>query len=335
MSTAIRLMCVRRYAVAIRRQKLDRKANLAVDRGRVVDMPPDWAFVVDCPHHGAIHFDFTRYRENCRDELAGHMRDAIWSLRHEVVGKTLEGYGVTGLRRFWRFLDDLHAAGESITRLDQIDRRLLDRYLAWMELQIVTTGKNKGQRWSVGVRKHTFDFIKALLTNRQRREPHAASPNLTFPHNQFPNSNQLIPKREPYSTAEQKRILEALTKDLRTIHEGDGKPLTDLQVLGVHLLIIGLTTGRNLQSLLDLRRDSLREHPLPDRELLVTFKRRGWSTHATSIRKGSAAPEDQQTLQSIPSTVGDHIRFVCETSALLASEAAEGDREFVFLWRVT
>jgi len=321
--------------VAIRRNKLDRKADLTLDAGRVVDMPPGWTFNIDCPHHGKIKFDFNPYRENGRDDLAGHLRDAIWSLRHEAVGATLRGIEGGGLRYFWRFLDDLHAVGESITRLDQIDRKLMDRYLAWLELQVVFRGKTKGQRLSVAVKKKGFDDIKALLTNRQKRVPVAMSPALSFPRNPFPNSNQLIPKREAYSASEQKRIVDALNQDLRSIHGGEGEPVTPLQVLAVHLILLALATGRNMQSLIDLRRDSLREHPIDDRELLVTTKRRGWSTHATSIRKSTAAPADTLTLQSIPASVGDHVRFLCGYTASLMDEADEKDREFVFLWRVT
>jgi len=120
--------------MAIRRNKIDRKVDLTLDAGRVVDMPPGWAFVIDCPHHGKIEFDFNRYRMNGREDLAGHMRDAFWSLRHEAVGVTLRSFEVLGIRYFWRFLDSLDAAGESITRLNQIDRKRLDQYLAWMEL---------------------------------------------------------------------------------------------------------------------------------------------------------------------------------------------------------
>ena len=161
---------------------------------------------------------------------------------------------------------------------------MIDRFLAWLELQVVIKGKKEGQKLSVSAKKNAFVSLKMLLTNRQKRAPSAVSPALTFPRNPFPHSHQLTPKREPYSPAEQDRIITALNKDLHTIHEDEGKPLRDLQVLAVHLLLLGLTTGRNLQSLIELQRNSLQEHPLPDRELLVTTKRRGWSTHATAIR---------------------------------------------------
>lgn len=320
--------------MAIRRQKLDRKVNLTLDGDRVVDMPPDWAFTIDCPHHGKITFDFMPYRQSGREDLAGHMRDAFWNLRNQVVGITLRGYENSGLRPFWRFIEALKGNGEPITRLDQINRKLLDRYLAWLALQVTSEGKNKGQPWSLGAKKAAFKTLKALLVNRQKRNPAVVSPELNFPRNPFPYSNRLIPKREAYSGAEQKRILAALNTDLRGIHEGEVDPLTPLQVLGVHLLVLALATGRNQQSLLELRRDSLREHPLDDRELLVTTKRRGYSTHSTSLAKAAEAPADPKSLQTIPASIGDHIRFFCEFTADLAAEADERDREFVFLQRI-
>jgi hypothetical protein len=320
--------------VAIRRLKLCREASLTLDRGRVVDIPPGWAFAIDTPYSGRIKFDFNPYRENGRDDLAGQMRDAVWSLRHEAVGVTLIGYE-TSLRYFWRFLDEMYANGEAITRLDQVDRTMLDRYLAWLELQVVARGKRKGRPYAFSTKKTAFAALKTLLVNRQKRMPASVSPELTFPRNPFPNMNQRIPKREAYSASEQDRIVEALNKDLRAIHEGEGDALNHLQVLIVHLLIFGLATGRNLQSLLELQRDSLKEHPLPDREILVTYKRRGWSTHATSHRKAAAADEEHCHQREIPAYIGDHFRFLCEFTAPMADEAAEDDRKMAFLWRVT
>lgn len=335
MWTATKPKFAKHCAVAIRRNRLDRKVDLTLDAGRVIDMPPGWAFSIDCPHHGQIKLDFNPYREHGRDNLAGHMRDAFWSMRHELVGATLQTMLKDGLRVFWRFLDELYASGESVTCLNNIDRKHLNRYLAWLELQTVSKGKNKGQMWSILSKKKAFDRIRTLLINRQKRVPSAVSPALSFPRNPFPNSNHLTTKREAYSAAEQKRILEALNKDLRSIHTGDCESLSPLQVLMVHLLLLALATGRNLQSLLDLRRDSLREHPLADREILVTTKRRGWSTHASSIRKSAAAPEDQRSLQTVPVSIGEHFRFLCHYTEPLVEEAAEQDRDFVFLWQVT
>lgn len=320
--------------MAIRRQKLKRKADLRHDAEGIVDPPPDWAFNIDCPYHGEIAFDFTPFRANGRDNLAGHLRDALWNLRHEHVGSTLKGYPYT-LRTFWRFLDYYYAAhGETITRLDEINRNLLDKYLAWLEQQIVPKGTNRGHRFSIGARRQAFKTLKSLLVNRQRRAPDAVSPDLSFPKNPFPNSNVLTPKRDGYSVAEEKRLTVALNADLKCIHKHSGEGLTPLQVFAVHLIILGLATGRNQQPLLELRRDSLRKHPLPDRELLVTFKRRGYSTHSSSVRS-SPPPNAETEINAIPATIGDHIRFLADYTAPLAADADARERDYVFLWRKT
>ena len=160
-SMATKLIFARRYAVAIKRQRVNREAKLALENGRVIDMPPDWNFAIDCPFHGKMRFDFNRYRDHGREDFAQNMRDAIWNMRHESVGETLRNRD-NGVRQFWYFLNDLNAAGESITRLDQIDRKLLDRYLAWMDLQIVINGKNKGQKRSVSWKKSAFHALRSI-----------------------------------------------------------------------------------------------------------------------------------------------------------------------------
>lgn len=177
----------------------------------------------------------------------------------------------------------------------------------------------------------TFNVLKSLLLNRQISGA-PVSTGLSFPRNPFPNANRLSQKREAYSTAEQKRILAALNQDLKAIHE-NSTDLSELQILVVHLLLLALATGRNMQSLLDMTRDSLRVHPLPDRELMVTFKRRGWSTQATSLRK-TTAPEAQKAMQAIPATIGEHFRALCAITAPLVDEIDQRHRAYVFILRI-
>lgn len=321
--------------MAIRRQRLNRKVDLVLDGDRVVDLSPGWAFTIECPHHGALPMDFGPLREHGRERLAEQIRDAFWSMRHEIVGATLRGYYTYVSRLFRRFLDDLHAAGEIIDHVGAIDRRLLDRYLAWLELQVNTKeGVDQGRPLSLSTKKNAYGAIKSVLMNRMSRTPDEMHPELSFPKNPFPNYNRRTPKREAYSPSEQKRILEALNVDLRTIHEEGWDKLSGPQVLLVHLVVLGMATGRNLQSLLDMRRDSVRPHPLADRELLVTTKRRGWSTHAMSVRKGEVSKAESRHLRSIPASVGDHFRSLCDHTASLMPEARLEDREFAFLLRL-
>lgn len=319
--------------MAIKRQKLDRRVNLIMDGDRVVDMPPGWKLTVDCPHHGKVILDFTEHLGCGRDEIVGHLRDAFWSLRTEFVGTTLKSMFNTGYKCFWRYLKDTDPTVDNITLLSQVDRSVVDQFLAWLELQPALRGNRKGQPLSLAARKIAFNHVKTLLRNRQERNSAAVSKKLDFPRNPFPNADRLMPSREAYSVAEHKRILAALHNDLQVIHGNQEHALSYDQVIAVHILILGFATGRNLQSLLDLHRDSLQKHPIEDRELLVTYKRRGWSSQATSI-VAAENESGKRMLTAIPANIGEHFRYLCAITSPLIEEAKVEDRNFVLLVRM-
>lgn len=315
----------------IRRPKLDRKIDLTMDGDRVVDMPPGWAFTINCPNHGECPFDFNPFRANGRENLAGHLRDAIWNLRHEAEGRSLENY-FGGIRYFLNFLEDAERSGLAVTRLDQIDVAVLRRYISWLGMQIAKSGVNKGQTLSIVSQKHFYARLKTILKNRQKRHPEAVHRDLSFPMNPFPNSKRQTTHRPPYSINEQDRITAALNADLKRIHEG-GEPLDANQVLAVHQIIIGLALGTNKQPLIELRRNSLMDHPLKDRRFIQTFKRRGHSTHATSIREAESELEVDE-INTIPQNIAQHLEFLCAYTAPLMDEATKADRGLAFLVRI-
>jgi hypothetical protein len=327
-------ICARRFAVAIRRSRLDRTLSsrpLAQTGG---ERAPGWSYTILCPHEGNLLFDFNSYRRPGQDDLAGHMRDAHWTLRHEVAGRSLVSYNTHGLRYFWRFLDELRVNGEPINRLNQVDRRLMDRFLTWLELQLSTRGPTRGRPLSLTAKRVSFLHMKALLSNRCKFAPEAVSPELSFPRNPYPNVNRLTPRRESYSASEQKAIVNALNSDLRRIHENDGEALPALQVLMAHMLVLALAMGWNLQTLMELRRDSLRDHALPGRKLFVTVKRRGRSIHAASVADEPRHQGSEGKLSPVPDNVVEYFRFICEFTAPLILEAEPRDRDCAFLWRV-
>lgn len=316
--------------MAIRRTKIDRKVSLTEKNDELRDLPPGWAFTILCPHIGEFHLDFNRYRTNGRESLARELRDAVWRMRHVVVGKSLQSFTLTGLSYFWRFLDHLEENGLAITTLGQIDRTVIIRYLAWLEQQPATRGVHKGSLLSLSTRRNVYNHLKTLLLYCSRNPTDIAA---IFPSNPFPRGNRLVQTKSPYSPTEQKRILAAAHKDLSKIHDAQAHDLDHLQVLVVHLIIIGIATGKNLQSLLDIRRDSLQEHPLPDREFLVTVKRRGYSTQATAFSK-KAGSRSQSALEAIPSTIAGHIRFLSTYTEPLSRIASQDLRELIMLRRL-
>lgn len=316
--------------MAISRKKIDRDASLTFKNKKGADEAPGWEFVI--LYKGQrFSFDFTPYCRNGREDLAEHLREAVWTLRHELSGNSLRKTE-RALCKFWRFLDDLYGRGEKITNLRQVDRTLIDRFLLWQDLQLAKRGQNKGLQLSKESRRVTFESLKTFLINRRRRVPEAVSPQLDFPRNNFPKANLQSFPRQPYSPTEQERIDAALNVDLRHIYEGGGDALPTEQVLVVHLLVLARTTGRNLQSLLDLQRDSLLDHPLADRCLLVTYKNRGYTSHASTFRK--AAVTEERELKHVPAYIGDYIRWLCKFTAPLAEEANGADSSLVFIRRV-
>lgn len=317
--------------MAIRRNRVDRSPSLNLDvDSRVVDLPPSWAFTIRCTQNGADYpFDFTSYRTNGREPLAIQMRDAIWSMRRELTGKSLTSYVNSGILPFWRFLDDLASAGQSVISLEQIDRNLLMQFMAWMEVQIVVAGKNRGQQWSLAARRGAYSNLKAVLLNRQRHAPDMVNPGLTFPKNPYPNSGQKIPRRQEYTNSEQDRMLDACRADLR-LFRNDNNALSSHQVLTVHAIIAVLTCGVNMTPLLEMRRDSLRTF-LPDRDLLLLEKRRGYTTRAMSLPKSQ---DQEEAATSIPKNIGDYLRQLQCYTAQFAAEADSADKDFVFLCRI-
>ncbi len=317
--------------MAVRRNRVDRTVNLVISaNNQVVDIPPAWNFTIKCSQSGAeFPFDFNSYRTNERELLAEQMRDAIWSMRRALAGKSLTSYVSSGILPFWRFMSDLDASGEVVLSLNQIDRHLIVRFMSWMEKQIVIVGKNKGKPWSLASQMNAYANMKAILINRKRFVPSLINPNLTFPKNPYPNSARRIPRREEYSTQEQQRILMACKADLSSFQD-DNNSLLSHQVLAVHAIITVFLCGINMAPLLEISRTSLRPF-LPDRDILIFTKRRGHTMRALSIPKQEL---DNDAATVIPRNVGDYLRQLQQYTEQFAINAESNDRDRVFLYQL-
>jgi integrase len=316
-------------------KRVVRKTPVIQPDGEVVDLPPSWTYEINCTHHGTIKLDFLPLKRNGREDLAQHFRDAIWSLRHESVGLTLRGIYDQISMYFWPYLDDLAVAGQSIGQLRQIDENVLKNYLIWLESRIVVIGRSKGKPLSLSSKKNAFCTVKAMLVNRLKCVPESTHPELKFPRVPFPNINRRIPKRVPYSRAEEEKIIAACNQDLRLMHGTRPDGLAPAQILVVHLILFALATGRNFQGLLELQRNSLRPHPLKDREILITEKRRSGFPQMASYRANSPERlDDHCDVLPIPTTVGDHFRWLEKYTRPLMLDSDFANQPFMFLWRV-
>ena len=316
---------------AVKKKKLDRKVDLQIRESKLVDLPPGWEFSIPTERFGSLTFDFNPFRENGREDLAMQFRDALWALRRRS-GKSLGNYFDNGIVHFWRFLDCLETDGSPVTRLDQIDLRLLNLYIDWLNQQVVVQGKRRGDLWKKSSRKSVYDRIKTLLVNRRKHVPQAVSPDLEFPMNPFRHIARSQAEPAHYSDTEHDRIMQAVHEDLDHFHTGKWEE-PEHQVLAMHLLSLALLSGRNPQPLLELKRGdkSVRESAIPGRVVLITEKYRGYKTHVTAYEK-ALEPDYFDSL--VPADLEGHFESLSQHTEHLMEDARPDDRECVFLYRM-
>ncbi len=320
--------------MTIKRKRLSRQP-LSSGHSRVTELTPGLTFTLSFDNGDIVKFEFETLAHGSRKNLAIDFRDAIWSMRHSAAAASLQSY-MWAIKTFWRFLDESETSSGHTENLYQIDSETVLKFLTWLSLQIVPYGyRNAGKPLSTAHKRTIYNGIKALLINRQRLAPNTVSPLLAFPSNPFSNIAKAVGRREPYSKNEQQVLLEAVNRDLRQFHTTGTACLTQLQVLVVHLIAFGLTTGLNLQPLLELRRDSLKPHPLPDREVLVTFKRRGWTTHSISTKLIEEAPPATEKISAVPKSVSGHFRALCSFTEHLVDSVDVNLSAYLFLYTVS
>ena len=79
----------------IGRKRISRKIISGPNsKGEVVDLHSQGDFVFKSQHHGTIRFNFEPLMRHGREKLAGQMRDALWSLRHDVEGNSQTTYNI-------------------------------------------------------------------------------------------------------------------------------------------------------------------------------------------------------------------------------------------------
>ncbi|PWN56429.1 hypothetical protein [Abyssibacter profundi] len=186
---------------------------------------------------------------------------------------TIRYYFGSGLAAFLPHCATMAAALGRELRLDDIDRDLIDHFIAELRQSggTLSTPKNRyAAAKSVLVAMGQSGWITQDI----------------FPRNPFPNSNRSKKGQAALSEPERKAVLRALKADMRDIIKGSD-PLTS-EELSVCLLAIAARTGLNPTPALELLTDCLQPHPLKaDRYVLVSYKRRGNATRIQSLRRSA------------------------------------------------
>lgn len=214
-----------------------------------------------------------------RDEIVEALLQAVCRLQKTLAPQSLRVICASGIADWFRFLDEIAVSRTPITKLAEIDRTLIERFIEWLRRRATGTDGNT-VRYNTA--RSSYARVRSVLAE-------CASVGLLsrdiFPRNPFPNSRRAYQGYKPYSRDEMRRLVSALVDDLQAIRGGrfDG---TESERLTVYFLLIAAKTGRNPTPLLELSRDTLRPHPLKphDHALLVAYKRRGNNISIQSFR---------------------------------------------------
>jgi integrase len=279
--------------------------------------------IVDIPrgHQSFNKYDFSPYYgKNC-DVIVYAMQKMIEHMLEESLQSnllsttTISGYCRQGAFNFLPFCALMSSALGRDMQLDDINCNLVCRYIAYLAENDVAKITQKQQ----------YNATKSVLVRMVMSGWLGVSRQDLFPKNPYPNSNRSAKGEKPLSWSEMGKLTKALANDLRQIKLCEG--ILSSYDVSICMLAIAIRTGINLTPLMELTVDCLQTHPLKhDRKLLISFKRRGNSTHVTSLRKS----EDVSLISTVMLDVSAIIDMVKERSHVLKKPTNTGFRLFVY-----
>ena len=172
-----------------------------------------------------------------------------------------------------------------------------------------------------GSQKNIYAATKSLLTAMRQHNYWPVSREVydnAFPRNPYPDSKKRAGKgARPFSEHEKRQLVVALKQAVKPICDTNRvKPLTGYE-LTVCILAIAMQTGINTSPLLNMKTDSLSDHPLKsNRKLLTVYKARGNATQLHNLRKS----ENLELVQGVKLDVA----YIIERIAALNKPLRDG-----------
>ena len=243
----------------------------------------------------------------------------------EVNPITVASYCHQGLRNFLNYMVIRSAALCQELKLNDIDREVIDGYIASFEGENVSTLTKRGRYQS------TKAVLKSLCQRGLIPEVHGGD-SATFPGNPFPGADSTAKGEHPLSLLERRAFSAAVKDAVLPLFDDAVSPTSNL--LAYALLVIALHTGRNTTPLLEMTSDCMRRHPKDDTWFLVLYKRRGHSTSKIAVRQSRGDAKELEAMPTLRPTVGKLIHRVLELAAPLQREATAELRERVWLYRM-
>lgn len=187
---------------------------------------------------------------------------------------TIVSLATVGAHTFFKYLAE-GQSGIIPTSPAKLTSAHVDRYVAWLR------GKYPGSSTA----RAYFSQIKSLVNAMHEIGLTKVDASQLFPANPFPGTRAVCQGDTPLSATEMQRLSDCLKKDLIAIHNKSFKG-TDPQALSVFVLLVAMRLGANTTSVLEMRRDCLRPHPImPNLMVVDTVKRRASGPQVTGLRK--------------------------------------------------
>jgi hypothetical protein len=261
------------------------------------------------PFYGFGYDDITKACQRTIQEL---LAEAIKSLGNTLSVTTIVNYCRNGLNHFLPFCKLMVSALGHELNLININRGLVDQYIAHL-----ASDGNK-----LTTQRLNYTNTKSILTAMSKR---GLIPGDIFPKNPYPNNNRQTKGQRPLSNAERKQVIRSLKTELLRVEKKTGA-LSSYDLV-VCMLGIATRTGLNPTPISELPVNCLRPHPLKEnRQLLVSYKRRGNTTQIQSLRK----IDDIELLRTVMMDVSQIINIVAIANAKIREKSHYPDRLFVF-----
>lgn len=223
---------------------------------------------------------------------------------------------------FFEFLSVWHVALERHVMLDDIDRTLIDAFLAHLkdrELQTSSQSSIYSNTKSVLVAIGKRKVIKII----------GKGDDATFPVNPHPGMRRNTKGQAPLPKMQRLAFTVAVKTEVMALFRDDAVLTSEL--LAYALLIIALHTGRNTVPLLELTTTCLRAHPKRGLRFLVVYKRRAGKASAVVVRAAEASRAIEST-PAVLATVARLIDRVVELTESIRLEAPEHLRSRLWIY---
>ena len=265
------------------------------------------------PFYGQGYDDITAA---CHRTLEKLVAESVKTTGKSLSLTTIVGYWNSGFRYFAPFLSLLHAASEECLTMADLNADTIKQFLQYLRNEPI----------EYGAQKNYFTATKSLLRACHRFGfwPEADMTTV-WPRNPFPNLNKRTKSQKALTKNEKRPLIKALRIEMERI-VAHSEPLTNYD-LTVCVLSIALSTGMNVTPILELVADCVQPHPLKaNLRLLVSFKRRGRSTHVVALRKSEEVAE----MASIHLYAADAIDLIHTRNATIRAQFDDPHRLLVY-----